>query len=248
MPNENEGVETTTEEVEPKAPSEEVETDVQSASTERDYRKELEEEQAKRALVEKERDNYRTATLITKRKLRKKEVEPVDDEDILEEEFENQTENQADVIADRVLQKIAPAISQNVVEQEIANYTQNPDKSSFIKFHYDNSIVKTGMDTASIRADVQKAIAIADAPKLRIERDEVARVALASRTPALSSSGRGGESEIKTTPYGWTPEQIKAINQSHNLAIGRNMTDQELTNAWNLYKSGSATAELSQVK
>lgn len=241
MDEQNVGVETTVDETEQQAPAEEVKTEVQDASTERDYRKELEEEQAKLARVEKDRDNYRTATIIKNRQLRKKA--PSDEGDEFEEEFNDQSENQADVIADRVLQKIAPAISQNVVEQEIANYTQDPDKSSFIRFHYDNSIVKSGMDAASIRADIQKAIAIADAPRLRIERDEVARVALASKTPSLSSSGRGSESEVKINPYGWTPEQIKTINERQQSVMGRDMTEQELTRAWNMAKNGSAHSE-----
>lgn len=251
----DEGVETKVEtdvETDPPAPVEEVKIEVQDASTERDYRKELEEEQAKLAKVEKERDNYRTATLIAKRKARKEKENIGDDDDDDYGDGDDGTDgdidSQADEIANRVLEKIAPTLSQNVVDSEIGNYTNDPDKNSLIKFHYDNSVVKTGFDAGSIRSDIQKAIAIADAPRLRIERDEAARASLAKNTPSLSGAGHSSEVEVERHSYGWTPEQIKDINSRHQLSIGRDMTEQELVRAWEMSKSGTAGSELPPVK
>lgn len=209
-----------------------------SSEQEVDYRAELEAERARTAKLEEEKENYRRANIIKDRKLKKRLPE--------EDEFDDETEEEdpADAIAERVLQRIAPALTSSTLDQELARYTSNPDKQALIKFHYENSIARKGFDAQSIRDDVRKAAAIADAPRLRIERDEVARALDAKKTRPLGGSGHGTETEVTTKPYGWTPEQVKTINDRSIAATGKPMTDAELTRAWDLAKSGSAGAEL----
>ncbi len=203
-----------------------------------DYRAELEAERAKRAQAEKERDNYRTANIIKERKLKKRDPE--------QDEFQDDEEqvDAADDIAERVIQRLAPVFTANTVDSEIARYTNDPDKQALIKFHYENSIARKGFDATSVHDDVRKAAAITDAPRIAIERDEALRAASVRKNPPLGGSGRSPEDEISKKSYGWTADQVKSINEQHKLATGKPFTEQELQRAWDLAKTGKATAEI----
>ncbi len=93
---------------------------------------------------------------------------------------------------------------------------------------------------------MRKAIALADAPRLTIARDEAVRAASERKNPPLGGSGRGSEDEISKKSYGWTKTQLEKMNEQHKLATGKPFTEVELTRAWELAKTGRATAEIAR--
>lgn len=149
-------------------------------------------------------ENYKTA-LTQKRQLRKK-PEPIVEEESFEEEDE-EDDNRPVTVAD--LRKERAAQTANAF---LATMVPDPDKRNLVKLYYDTRIRQTGTSDDAIRSDLQTALDLADAKKLRKTNSELARVAQKDTTPAFggSSSDRAPASK----DHKFSADQVKALTES----------------------------------
>ena len=149
-----------------------------------------------------EKENYKKA-LTQKRQLRKKPEE----ETVVEDEDENKPLTRKD------LQEVASTmVAQSKEEQLLAGIT-DVNKRNLVKFHLENSIKRTG----NSEADLAKALAITDAPKLQKINKELAR---AAENKPSSNSSAGGSSEKTIEKTTIAPElKIALENKAKKLGV-----------------------------
>jgi hypothetical protein len=87
------------------------------------------------------------------------------------------------------LGKLETQIVGRVLEDELSSISTNPDEQKLIRLHYENSVMKSGMDRESVRADLEKAYLIANAPKLRKMNTELSASIKANKSKTNSSAG-----------------------------------------------------------
>lgn len=147
-------------------------------SDEIDYKSELER-------VQSERENYKQGMLNAKSKLKeKKEKSP--DEPALDEERLVNLVNKA---VDQRTEQLILDRDDDKVDAEIASLTDNPDERDLIKFHYKNSVNRSGTSLTAIREDLENAQLIANKKLLKKENREL-KEALKSRA-TVGNSGYG---------------------------------------------------------
>lgn len=114
----------------------------------------------------------------------------------------------------------------DILDEELASLSTNSKKQQLIRYHYENSIVKSGSSKGAIRSDLAKALAIADSSLLRKRANETTLARQANETTGTgagmgaSSSGSPKKSEdymkyLNPTEIkfgkdrGWTPAHFK---------------------------------------
>lgn len=157
-----------------------------------DYKAELEK-------VTTERDNYKNA-LTQKRQLRNKpEVEETEEED-------------DKPLTRKDLEKIlTPALAQTKVDTALESIT-DPEKRKLVKFYYENRIRQTGTNDVAIKQDIDAALAIVDAPRLRKVSSELTRKNNMQNTPQMSGSNADRGVDKKNHQFSET--QIKALTET----------------------------------
>lgn len=160
-----------------------------------------------KALLEKEieeKEQWKEAALINKRKLKKT--------DSAEEapEIQNETE-------DERIERMAHAVSAKVVttvteDSLLKNKIADPEQRKLVKFYLENKIVRTGTSEEALESDIETALILASGKKAIIENKELKRMqANDSRvTPAAGSSADRG---VERKPHQWTPEQAKMLEE-----------------------------------
>ncbi len=158
-----------------------------------------------KALYEKaeaEKENYKTA-LDQKRQLRKKTLPAVVvEEEVADEDDDSRPLTVGDLRKERTNDKVDTILASTVTD---------PDKRKLVKLYYDTRIRQTGTSDDAIRSDIDAALAIADASKLRKTNQEMARAALRDTTPPMSGSGsdRGnGKQDHK-----FSADQVKVLTE-----------------------------------
>ena len=107
-------------------------------------------------------------------------------------------------------QKFLADSSSDTLEEELERIT-DLDKRELIKFHLENSIVRTGFSRGSISKDIAKAIAIADAPRREAEGKEI-EIALSSKDSQGAPNSSGQDASKEQTKLSDVEEaQIKII-------------------------------------
>lgn len=152
-----------------------------------------------------ERDNYKTA-LTQKRQLRKKEPAPVvevEDEDDSDDDDDNKPLTRADLRQERALEKVDTILATTITD---------PDKRKLVKLYYDTRIRQTGTSDDAIRADIDAALAIAEAPKLRKTNKEIVRAAQKDTTPPLG--GSGSDRGLDRQDHKFSADQVKTLTES----------------------------------
>lgn len=121
-----------------------------------DYKSELEK-------VTAERDNYKQGMLGAKEILKGKGI-ITDPEDI------------AKIVDEKVREGISlftSNFSKSTVESTLASLSSTEDEKKLIQFHYENSIVKSGLDPQSVRNDLENAKLLANKKALFKEAQEL---------------------------------------------------------------------------
>ncbi len=169
-----------------------------------DYEAELKAALAREAIALSERDNYKKGLLMKKGKI-------ADDGTLgsIQKEAEEKGDvNIQDIIRKTVLETASTLVQKPTLDAMLREMSSNPQERDLIKYHYEHSIVKGGLDESSIRADIEKAYAIANGKKLRKTVSEL-QVAMQNREQVSSMPSGGSQDtskEVKISP--WTAEQL----------------------------------------
>lgn len=156
---------------------------------------------AEKALADAE--NYKTA-LTQKRQLRKKAPTPVAEVEDTDEDIDDDDENRPLTVGDLRKER-----TQEKVDTILAVTVTNPDKRKLVKLFYDTRIRQTGTSDEAIRADIDAALAIAEAPTLRKTSKEFARVAQRDTTPPLGGSGADRSQDRQNHKF--SADQVKEL-------------------------------------
>jgi hypothetical protein len=145
----------------------------QSETPEVDYKAELEE--AKEKLKKAEFALYKRN--VAAKAQRQEQAEEVDIDSRVEE-----------TVAKRLTQ-ITNDFTSDSIQSALESITENKEEQDLIKFHYDNSIQRTGVSKVQIFDDMQKAKLLANAPKYLKENKEMQESLKSKRTTSMSSMG-----------------------------------------------------------
>lgn len=172
----------------------------------------------------RDRDNYQKGMMKAKAKLK-------------EEDGEETSEiNIAELVAQEVAKKMSALqgnFTKNIEQTVLADMSTNAAEQRLIKWHYENSIQKTGVDPASVRNDMENAKMIAN-KKLLFKKQNEMSIALQNRSQ-LSSSTTGASQdkpEVKTNFFGkdqinhfkklgWDDAKIKRAEENYRKATQR---------------------------
>lgn len=177
--------------------SEEVE---EEQSEEIDYQAEL-------SRLEEERDNYKQGMLNAKAKL-KEGKDDVEEEDVQEANFEEVTRAAQDAVKEQ-LEKYRMEDRIDVIDDSITSVSMSPEEAKLVKFHYENTINKSGFSRQAIARDIQKAKLLANEKKILQENRELAQ-ALASKA-SVSGSALGSSYRKKNEPEPALSEADKRV-------------------------------------
>lgn len=154
----------------------------QGASPAPDYKAEYE-----KALKEKqEREEQLKKAEFTIEKLKSSESPAVDIEKLKQEIAEG---------FKKEIDTIKTTVTASIFEDEILRLSSNPDEAKLIRFHYENSIAKSGYDRSSIQKDLNNARTLANKPKTDAKIEEVKKSFVSGAT--MGSSGGSGQQPEK---------------------------------------------------
>ena len=177
--------------------SQEVEKGVDNASTTQDkevvvdYKAELEEQLIKNKKLEVEKENYKKGLLIAKGKVEDDGYEM--DKTVDTAAIESRIDALVEAKIEERLSTIKTSLTKNVVTNTLSELSSNEDERALIKYHYDNSIVKTGLDPEAIRNDMENAKMIANKKSYFRTTKEMA-TALQNKSQ-VSGAGVGASAE-----------------------------------------------------
>jgi len=177
---------------------------VDTNNSQPDYKELLEQEKADKAKIAKQLGQAE----FTIEKLKGEKKVEVDDLDLDANKIDiEKIKEEAKTEARKETEKFFLDQSRDLLEEELSKVT-DPDKRELIKFHYENSIQRTGFSRSSILKDLSKAIAIVDAPRVKAESREIQK-ALESKESrgSANSSGQDVSKESVILP----PEEEKAV-------------------------------------
>ena len=139
-----------------------------------DYEAELEK-------VKEERENYKQGMLSAKSKLKENKETPKVDVDEITKQVADQVKQQIDshLVADRA----------DFLEDTLEGVSNSPKEKELIKYHYENTINKSGYTKSAIANDLANAKILANKSKLIEENDELRRALLAKAS--VSNVGVG---------------------------------------------------------
>lgn len=143
--------------------SQEVENGSEDASTEQkevegiDYKSELEAQLAK---VTAEKNNYKKGLLIAKGKIEDDKFNL--DESVDRASIEAHIDSLVEAKIEERLSTIKTSLTKNVVANTLSELSSNADERELIKYHYENSIVKSGLDPEAVKNDLENAKMIAN--------------------------------------------------------------------------------------
>lgn len=173
----------------PQAP--EVEKKEESIESEADTLKDTESEGSKESEDEKidykaeldrlqqERDNYKQGLLSAKDKLKKLKG------DSKEDGPEDGDKGQIKEIRDEIRQEIESmkeGFIGDYISDNIKSISENKDEFDLIKYHYDNTIVRSGTSKEAIEQDIRRAKLLANQGRFEREFEELKRTLRSERT------------------------------------------------------------------
>lgn len=163
-----------------------------------DWKAEAERLEAELGQTAEERDNYKIA-LDQKRQLRKERQKA--------EESDNDDTRPA-TVADvaRIVDSKEAAKS---VDAVLADLVKDPNKRAVVKLNYENRVRQTGTSDAAIRADIDTAIDVTEAKKLRKTNSELARANREGRTTPMN--GSSSDRDTVTKDHKFSPDQVKDL-------------------------------------
>ncbi len=174
-----------------------------------DYEAELKSALAREAIAVSDKENYRKGLLMQKGKL-------PDDGTIPEIKEQAKAEEKIDIqemIRQTVLETASALVQKPTLDAMLREMSSNPQERDLIKYHYEHSIVKGGLDESSVRADIEKAYAIANGKKLRKTVSEM-KVALDNRSQISNMPSGGSQPAVldnKNSP--WSADQLEEFKK-----------------------------------
>lgn len=163
-----------------------------------------------KALYEKEKlekENYKRS-LTQKRQLRKKPEPVVEEESLLDEEEDDEDDDNKPVTR----AELRRVQSVGTVNSVLNTLVSDPDKRNLVKLYYDTRIRQTGTSEDAIRADLQAALDLADAKKLRKQNSEMSRAANQDTTPPLTGSGSDHAPASKAHKF--SDDQVRTLKET----------------------------------
>jgi hypothetical protein len=141
------------------------------------YKQELEK-------IKQERDNYKQGLLSKKEEIKKiKDEHPDVSKEDIEEIVNQRVQEEA--------QKIKSDLTKEQFNDALSGLTNDPDKQELIKYHYENSINKTG----SVKTDLNRALLLADEKRILNEREEFKKSLSADSSITNTSQGSSFKSQ-----------------------------------------------------
>jgi hypothetical protein len=191
---------------EPQVPEQ---TPAQNEPPEIDYKAEFEKAQEK--LKKAEYTLYRK----NKEEKQKEEAPAID------------VENEVNAAVEKRMSQIASDFTADTIESALSSVAGSEDERKLIKFHYDNSIQRTGFSKVQIIEDMEKAKLLANAPKYLKQTKEMSEALKSKRTTSTTSMGTNVDTGMVSPKVdnlqskfsardwdfmksrGWTDEQIR---------------------------------------
>jgi hypothetical protein len=117
-------------------------------------------------------------------------------------------------IVKSVTEQIRQDQSSDVVNEELSKLTKDPDELAHIKLIYESKIVKTGFTREQIAKDLADSFAIANAPRLQKNAEEIARAAV-TKSQTETKGGSSGASITSDTPAdtNWNANEMALFQQ-----------------------------------
>ena len=94
----------------------------------------------------------------------------------------------AEAKATETIEKFKIEQSGDAIESVLDSLTDNPDERALAKFHYENTIKRTGYSKTAIQNDLQSALLIANRPRLQKTIDEMKQSMISKKTQAGGDS------------------------------------------------------------
>lgn len=143
-----------------------------------------------KAEADKLRDQLKKAehTIVTLKKEKKPKADEGDDE---EDKSEGVRPETVDQIVKSVTENILQKTAGDVLQEELVKLAADADERAHIKLIYDNKIVRSGFTREDIAKDLETARAIANAPRILKNVEEIQRAALAKTTTESNGSSSG---------------------------------------------------------
>lgn len=110
-----------------------------------------------------------------------------------------------------IAETVTPLVAQSKVDAELEKKVADPEKRKLVKLYYETRVRQMGTSDDAIRNDVEAAIAIADAQKLRNASAELTRKQNMQTSPPLSGSSADGDSKQKNHKF--SPQQVAELTQ-----------------------------------
>lgn len=164
-------------------------------------------------------------TLKQKNIAEKESRKKVDFEDSFEDQEEDEIpKEKISEIVQKELEKAQISMRTDIISEELARLTSDPDEMRVIQMFYENKIVKSGFDRTSIKKDLEFAQALANKPRLMKVAGEIQKKK--ESESAMSTAGGSGGQKINSdsaagaelsdadkrimAKFGLKPEDIKS--------------------------------------
>jgi len=117
-------------------------------------------------------------------------------------------------IVKSVTEQIRQDQSSDVLNEELLKLTTDADEIAHIKLIYENKIVRSGYTRADIAKDLEMARAVANAPRIQKNAEEIQRAAL-TKTTTETKGGSSGASIPSDTPAdtNWNANEMALFQQ-----------------------------------
>jgi hypothetical protein len=144
----------------------------------------------------------------------KKDKKPKADEGGDEGDDKGVRPDAVEQIVKSVTEQIRQDSASDVVNEELSKLTKDPDELAHIKLIYESKIVKTGFTREQIAKDLADSFAIANAPRIQKNAEEIARAAI-TKTQTDTKGGSSGASIPSDTPAetNWNANEMALFQQ-----------------------------------
>lgn len=144
----------------------------------------------------------------------KKDKKPKADEGDDEGDDKGVRPDAVEQIVKSVTEQIRQDQSSDVVNEELSKLSKDLDELAHIKLIYESKIVKTGFTREQIAKDLADSFAIANAPRLQKNAEEIARAAV-TKSQTETKGGSSGASITSDTPAdtNWNANEMALFQQ-----------------------------------
>jgi hypothetical protein len=166
-----------------------------------------------KAEAEKLRDQLKKAehTIVTLKKDKKPKADEGGDD---EGDDKGVRPDAVEQIVKSVTEQIRQDSASDVVNEELSKLTKDPDELAHIKLIYESKIVKTGFTREQIAKDLADSFAIANAPRIQKNSEEIVRAAI-TKEQTDTKGGSSGASIPSDTPAdtNWNANEMALFQQ-----------------------------------